>query len=107
MLVVSEAVARRMSGCNPDVEKTAQPGFADYGILRDAAMRPADRAVHQFSEHGKRRDTSGSSPNQVAVYCPIAGTFGGIPAGGAHYWRADVWARVSGVDDSQVQIRAA
>jgi hypothetical protein len=31
VLVVSEADARRMSGCNPDVEKTAQRGFADRG----------------------------------------------------------------------------
>ena len=31
VMVVSEAVARRMSACNPDVEKTAQPAFADCG----------------------------------------------------------------------------
>jgi hypothetical protein len=32
VMVVSEAVARRMSACNPDVEKTAQPAFADCGL---------------------------------------------------------------------------
>jgi hypothetical protein len=29
---VSEAVATRMSGANPDVEKAAQPRFADCGL---------------------------------------------------------------------------
>jgi hypothetical protein len=69
-------------------------------------VRQIGRSIN-FLNMASDEHTSGSSPNPVAVYCPIAGTFGGIPAGGAHYWRADVWARVSGVDDSQVQIRAA
>jgi hypothetical protein len=54
VLVVSEAVARRMSGCNPDVEKTAQPGFADCG--QPSGCGNAQISVGPLiSEHGLRR----------------------------------------------------
>jgi hypothetical protein len=89
VLVVSEAVARRKSGCNPDVEKTAQPGSADCG--RPSGCGNAQISVGPLiSEHGLRRAHLGflRQPRLTAC-CPIPGTSRGIPIGGAHCSLAD------------------